>query len=143
MEPLSTTAIAVSSILLTKAVEKSGEKLGETFVNQVKKLIKLLRGNPVFEIISREQENEKITYNQAIYTLDSAIQLDVEISKLVESLSEIVVAEPMLFEKVRATAHAIHNEPSVINNYSKLADKIGVVVQSGANATFGDITFNQ
>ena len=43
MEPLSSAAIVISSLIVTKAFEKTGEKLGEVLTNKLGAFINLVK----------------------------------------------------------------------------------------------------
>jgi hypothetical protein len=139
MEPLSTAAVAIASIIVTKTFEKTGEKLGEAFTDQVGQLVNLLRGKQKHDLATIGQSENKINYRDAVAQLEAASEVDPEINRAVEVLEATIITEPQLLHKLQATVKAIQDEPKIVYDYRKLADKIGVVVQPGASATIGDI----
>lgn len=131
MEPLSSAAIAISSLIFTKAFEKTGEKLGESFSNRIGKFAELLKGRVLPKTQAIEAGTIKTDYNAAVQELEVVIESDAELSSVVGELSQIVESDPILYEKALSTAALVESEPTIIQNHNKLAEKIGLVVQGG------------
>lgn len=131
MEPLSSAAIVVSSLIATKAFEKTGEKLGEAFTNQVSKLLSLSSRKMLPKVQQIQKEPEKAQYEEAVTELELATKSDVELRSAVYDMAEAVRRDPQLLEKVQGAALLIKNEPHLVQNQTKLAEKIGVVHQGG------------
>ena len=89
MEPISLTAGAIATLVLTKAFEKTGEKLGENVIEQGGKLMKLLQ---------RKSPDTA-----------SAIELVAQRPELAEQHPEIY-AVPVLAKKIEAVAN---NDPEI------------------------------
>jgi hypothetical protein len=131
MEPLSSAAVVISSLIVTKAFEKTGEKLGEVFTDRLGKFINLIRGKELPKTKAVETKAETADYEEAVKELEAATQSDTELSEAVQVLAQTVEADPSLLEKVRNTAVLVKDEPNIIQNQTKLAEKIGLVVQGG------------
>jgi hypothetical protein len=74
MEPLTSGAIAVAALILHKAFEKSGEKLGEAVSQQVGKLWQLVRQKPLSTTTAIEQA-KPVNFGQAVLEIETIIQL--------------------------------------------------------------------
>jgi hypothetical protein len=131
MEPLSSAAIAVATIILTKALEKTGEGLGEVFTNQVGQLAKLVRDKNLPKTVAIEKANQPVDYGEAVLELEVAEKTDPELARMIGALAETVQTNPNLLKKVQELTNLVKREPSIIHNHSKLAEKIGMVVQGG------------
>ena len=148
MEPLTTAAIAASALVLNKAYEKIGEKLGEAFSAQLGRLVQLIRNKPMTKTQallgtgdSMDAPNKlPADYSQAVQELQSEATKDPELTQAIQSVEATVRAEPELLLKVQKLATALNEEPTLIQNNVKLAEKIGIVVQGGT-VNLGNITF--
>jgi predicted O-linked N-acetylglucosamine transferase (SPINDLY family) len=135
MEPISSAAIAIATLILNKASEKTGEKLGEAVSHQVGKLAQLVKGK-ASKTAAIEQTEQTVDYGQAVLELESAIEKDPELSQTVQELAAAVQSDSTLAEKVTAYAEALKkSQPSTVQNYTKLADKIGIVQQGGGSVS--------
>jgi hypothetical protein len=124
MEPISLSAGVIATLVLTKAIEKTGEKLGEKTLEKSADLLKMLKRkspdtakaielatqNP--ELSQQKPEDYGIAILQA--KVEEAAQLDSEVAEAVE-----------------AVASEINSKPASIQNFTKLAEKIGMLVQGG------------
>ena len=103
MEPLSLTASAIATLILSKALEKGGEQLGEAVSNKIGKLLNLIRTKFQTEGIegkftkAQEEPNEK---NKKRFEQELAYQMedDRAFAKQLKELVEQIKAED---EKVR------------------------------------------
>jgi hypothetical protein len=138
MEPLSSAAIGIATIILTKTFEKTGQNLGDVLSNRVGQLIKLVRGKNLQKTIAIDEANQPANYSEAVLELEAAEKIDPELAEATGALKNAIESDPDLLKKVQSTANAVKSDPSIIHNYGMLAEKIGVVVQGGT-ATFGDI----
>lgn len=131
MEPLSSAAVAIASLIAAKASEKTGEKLGEVFIDKVGKLIKVLAKKKLTKTKKIQDASSLANYSEAITELEEASKDDVEIATVIGEIANTVEADPALSEIIRNMAVFVRNEPSLIQNQAKLAEKIGLVVQGG------------
>ena len=126
MEPLTTVAIAVATLLATKALEKIGENIGDTLYNKTQQFSELLKQRLPGTFAAIEQAPEQpLNYGQAVLEIETAAKTDPNISQAIQELV--------------AAAKAAQN-PKIADilatpNLEKLADKIGMVVMSGGTGT--------
>ncbi len=131
MEPLTSGAIAVATLILNKASEKIGEKLGETVTQQVNKLLLLIKDKSLPKTTAIEQAEQVGDYGKAVLELETAASQDSELAQTIQEIETSIKADPILLHKIQKTAQAVKNEPTLIQNNTKLAEKIGLLVQGG------------
>ena len=126
MEPLTTGAIAVATVLATKALEKIGENIGDTLSHKTQQFLELLKQRlpGTFAAIEKAPA-QPLNYGQAVLEIETAAKTDPNISQVIQELV--------------AAAKAAQN-PKIADilatpNLEKLADKIGMVVMSGGTGT--------
>lgn len=115
MEPLSTAAIAIGTVVATKALEKTGEKVGEVLWDKTSQLLVTLKKHAPHTITAIEKAPEQpLDYGQAVLDLESAAKENPEIKRAMQDVAIAAKAEtnPKIVEIV--------NMPSL----QKLADKI-------------------
>jgi hypothetical protein len=132
MEPLTTGAIAVATVLATKALEKIGENIGDTLSHKTQQFLELLKQRlpGTFAAIEKAPE-QPLNYGQAVLEIETAATTDPNISQAIQELV--------------AAAKAAQN-PKIADilatpNLEKLADKIGMVVMSGGTGTINTMNF--
>ena len=132
MEPLTTGAIAVATVLATKALEKIGENIGDTLSHQTQQFLELLKQRLPGTFVAIEQAPvQPLNYGQAVLEIETAAKTDPNISQAIQELV--------------AAAKAAQN-PKIADilatpNLEKLADKIGMVVMSGGTGTINTMNF--
>ncbi|HCQ23507.1 MAG: hypothetical protein LW814_16580 [Anabaena sp. CoA2_C59] len=132
MEPLTTVAIAVATLLATKALEKIGENIGDTLYNKTQQFSELLKQRLPGTFAAIEQAPEQpLNYGQAVLEIETAAKTDPNISQVIQELVAAAKAEqnPKIAD-ILATP-----------NLEKLADKIGMVVMSGGTGTINTMNF--
>lgn len=125
IEPL--TAATIATLVLTKAFEKTGEKLGEKVLEESGKLARLLHHKFPGIATAIEQSQQQF--------LDEGQSILVE-----QQVQEAVKADPEVAQAVQSVAEAVQSQPANIQNFTKLAEKIGMVVQGGT-VHAGDLNF--
>jgi hypothetical protein len=132
MEPLTTGAIAVATVLATKALEKIGENIGDTLSHKTQQFLELLKQRlpGTFAAIEKAPE-QPLNYGQAVLEIETAAKTDPNISQAIQELV--------------AAAKAAQN-PKIADilatpNLEKLADKIGMIVMSGGTGTINTMNF--
>ena len=132
MEPLTTGAIAVATLLATKALEKIGENIGDTLTHKTQQFSELLKQRlpGTFAAIEKAPE-QPLNYGQAVLEIETAAKTDPNISQVIQELVAAAKAEqnPKIAD-ILATP-----------NLEKLADKIGMVVMSGGTGTINTMNF--
>lgn len=129
MEPLTTAAIAIGSIIATKALEKTGEKVTETVWEKTGKFLNSLKQISPETVTAIEKAPEQpLDYGQAVLDVESVAKTSPELAQIMSELVKAVEAEPFLKDMVANTIKSQSQQASVINN-QKLADSIKNVFQ--------------
>ncbi len=137
MEPISITAVAtaITTIFFTKAIEKTGENLGEFLSNKTKILIgKLSRKSAKVKGLLEAEEQQPLQIGEAILEVKQIADREPEIA---EAILEVeTAAKDELNSKfqdeinqVKQEAAQLVGQQPTIQNMTKLAEKIGVVNQ--------------
>jgi hypothetical protein len=114
MEPL-TAAIAIGIVIATKALEKTGEKVGEALWDKIDKfLIKLKQQSPQTVTAIEKAPEQPLDYGKVVVEVESAAQTNPEVNQAMQELAAAAKAEP------NPKIVEIVNMP----NLQKLADKI-------------------
>lgn len=144
MEPLSTAAIAVATLILKKAFEKTGEKLGEAVSHQAAELLQLIQRKNLPQSNAIAQVDQPIDAGQAVLELDAATKSDPELEQSVANLAGAVQAEPTLAAAIPAYAEALQKaQPATIQTFGKLAESLPALKNVFQGNTFNaPITFN-
>lgn len=132
MEPLTTGAIAVATVLATKALEKIGENIGDSLSHKTQQFLQLLKERLPGTFAAIEQAPEQpLNYGEAVLEIETAAKTDPNISQVIQELVAAAKAEqnPKIAD-ILATP-----------NLKKLADKIGMVVMSGGTGTINTMNF--
>lgn len=135
VDPASLSAGAIAVLIATKAFEKTGEKLSESTWNLVSKFLNSLkRKSPITAMaIERVAQQPELAEQQPD---------DYGIAVLINKVEEAAKEDLEVQYDLQAIADAIQAKPGTIANMTKLAEKIGVLVQGGyadfkgANFTF-------
>jgi hypothetical protein len=133
-DPVSLTAGAIAVLIATKAFEKTGEKITESTWNLVSKFLASLKCKDpaavtAIETVSQQPELADLQPHEF------------GISALVDRVEKAAMEDLDIRQSIQAIADEVRSEPRAIVNMTKLAEKIGVVVQGG-NADFRGATFN-
>ncbi|WP_191758539.1 hypothetical protein [Komarekiella delphini-convector] len=127
MEPVSLTAAAIATLVITKAFEKTGEILGEKALEQGGKLLSLLK--------------RKAPNTASAIELAQTQPLDYGQASLVEQVEEVANKDPEIAQAVEALADTVKSQPSIIQNFTNTVDKnyggnVGNVANDNRNQTF-------
>ncbi|MEH2061351.1 MAG: hypothetical protein V7K50_03615 [Nostoc sp.] len=129
---LETAAIAIGSVIATKALEKTGEKVGEALWDKTGKfLVTLKKQSPHTVVAIEKAPDQPLDYGKAVLEVQSAAQTNPEVAQAVQELAEAAKAEPNpKFAEILA-----------MPNLEKLADKIGQVVMPGGTGNIQNQSF--
>ena len=118
MEPITTlTAATIATLVATKALEKTGEKITETVWNLAGKFIAAIR-------------KKDAATAAAVEAAAQTPQLNQQQTKDLTAKVEVLAAEDAAIQQAaEAIQTAIQAQPGAIVNMTKLAEKIGVVNQ--------------
>jgi hypothetical protein len=135
--------IAVASVLWTKAQEKIGENIGDVLWTAPGKLIELLRRkNQAPSLTSNEPQ--RLDYGQAVLELTQAAQ-DPEIAQAVVDVEAAVNNDKSEAAKeIKRLADEIKSQPSIVNNFARLAENLTVKKGgiAGQSITIGTVINN-
>lgn len=132
MEPLTTAATAVASVILTKFWEKTGEKLGEkVFTKTEKFLAEIRKKSPNAAIAAEGSSMQPLNYGQAVLEVEALVKTDAEVAEATNALVIAMQKEQRkeLVELTQELITAIESKQPQTQNFSKLAEKIGFLNQ--------------
>lgn len=144
MEPVSLTAGAIATLVLTKVTEKASEKLGEQVVEKAANLLSLLKIKlPSTANAIELSQQQPLDYHRAVSDLDTAIIKHGEVEKAVKELDRVVKVDPKLVEAVKALANSLKSKPPTVQNFGKIAEEIKEIKGFFQGGTFsGDFHFS-
>jgi hypothetical protein len=132
MEPLTTAAIAIGTVVATKALEKTGEKVGEALWDKTGKFLVTLKKQSPHTVTAIEKAPEQpLDYGKAVVEIESAAKANPEVAEAAQELAAAAKAEP----------NPKLAEILAMPNLEKLADKIGQVVMPGGTGNIENMSF--
>jgi hypothetical protein len=138
MEPFTTAAIAIGSVVATKALEKTGEKVGETLWQQTGNFLNSLRNESPDIVTAIEKAPEQpLDYGKAVLETEAAAKANPEVAQRMQELVAMVETEPLLKDLVNSIKS--QTQQTTVINSQKLAEQIKNVVQG--NTFNGPVTF--
>ncbi|BCL35911.1 hypothetical protein [Nostoc sp. MS1] len=121
---LTAVATAIANVLWTKAQEKIGENIGDVLWTAPSKLIELLRQKDKAPSLT-SNEPQPLDYGQAVLELKAAVDKDPEIAQAVVDVETAVNStHSEAAKEIKNKADEIKSQPSVVNNFAKLAEEI-------------------
>lgn len=148
MEPvtLTTVATAIATIFFTKAIEKSGENLGQVLSDKTQNLVARLKGksDKIAGLLEGSQQQPE-DYGKAVLELKALAYNNPELAKAIKEVETEANKESnpqfqQQLQEIREEANKLEGEEPNIQNYGKLAEYIKQVFQG--NIFYGDVTFN-
>jgi hypothetical protein len=136
MEPLTTAAIAVGSVIATKTLEKTGEKVGEALWDKTGQfLLKLKKQSPHTVIAIEKAPDQPLDYGKAVLEVESAAKADPEIAQAAQELAAAAKAEsnPNLTEVLRDIAEALNSQSPTNQTWIETIEKIVNFAQGDIN----------
>lgn len=132
MEPLTAGAIAIGTVIATKALEKTGEKVGEALWDKTSQfLVTLKKHSPDTVVAIEKAPSQPLDYGKAVLEVESAAKANAEVNLAVQELVAAAKAEP----------NPKFNEIQAMPNLQKLAEKIGQVVMPGGTGKIDNMSF--
>lgn len=133
MEPLLAATVALGTVLGTKALEKTGEKIGETFVEKTKQFLTNIRKESPDTVTAIEHTpNQPLNYSQVIPEIQAAAEKQPELWTQIQELAKLGEQEPKLMPYIQE-AKQWNFQKSTVNqmrdNYGVIAEKIDKNVQ--------------
>lgn len=125
-DPISLTAEAIAVLVATKTFEKTGEKLGENVWKLVANFLKALKKKSpstavAIQTVAANRKLAKVGPNKH------------EINTLIHEVEEAAKNDAQVQKSLDELCFAVTRKPNTIINMSQLAEKIGIVIQSGEN----------
>ncbi|MCC5606261.1 hypothetical protein LC612_05515 [Nostoc sp. CHAB 5834] len=143
---LTAVATAIATTLWTKAQEKIGENIGDATWTLGGKLIEKLRQKnkwPLFTSAVEANELQRLDYGQAVLELKAAAEADPEIAQAVVDVEAAVNNDQSETAKeIKKLVEEIKSQPSVVNNFAKLADNLTVKEGGIAGQSINIGTYN-
>ncbi|WP_442946394.1 hypothetical protein [Nostoc sp. 'Peltigera membranacea cyanobiont' 210A] len=129
---LETAAIAIGSVIATKALEKTTEKVTETLLDKTGKFLITLKKQSPHTVAAIEKAPEQpLDYGKAVLEVQSAAKANPEVAQAMQELAAAAKAEP----------NSKLAEILAMPNLEKLADKIGQVVMPGGTGNIENMSF--
>lgn len=127
MEPLTSVAITVATVLATKATEKIGENIGDALTHKTQQFSEWLKQRLPGTFAAIEQAPEQpLNYNQAVMEIETAAKADPNISQVIQELTQLAETNPpkdlekFLKEIQAAFANSQHPQGTIFNqNFQK------------------------
>ena len=95
MEPLTTAAISIGSIVATKALEKTGDKVGEALSQKIINFLSLLKIQCPQTVNAIEKASEQpLDFNQAVLEVEAAAEANPQVKQAMEELAATAKDEP-------------------------------------------------
>jgi len=127
MEPLTTAAIAIGSVVATKALEKTGEKVGETLWQQADNFLNSLRNESPDTVTAIEKAPEQpLDYGKAVLEIEAAAKANPEVAQRMQELVATAETEPLpnLEAILNQIANALKYQPSEQKTYINTIEKL-------------------
>ena len=138
---LTAVATAIATTLWTKAQEKIGENIGDATWTLGDKLIGLLRQKHQAPSLT-SNEPQRLDSGQAVLELQAAAQ-DPEIAQAVMDVEVAVNNDQSeIAKEIKKKAAEIQSQPSIVNNFAKLADNLTVKEGGIAGQSINIGTYN-
>ena len=122
MEPLTSVAIAVATLLATKATEKIGENIGDALTHKTQQFSEWLKQRLPGTFAAIEQAPEQpLNYGQAVLEIETAAKTDPNISQVIQELTQLAETNPpkdlekFLKEIQAAFANSQHPQATIFN----------------------------
>jgi predicted O-linked N-acetylglucosamine transferase (SPINDLY family) len=95
MEPLTTAAIAIGSVVATKALEKTGEKVGEALWDKTGEfIVKLRKQSPQIVAAIEKAPDQPLDYGKAVLEVEAAAKANPEVAQAVQELATAAETNP-------------------------------------------------
>ncbi|MEH1920374.1 hypothetical protein [Nostoc sp.] len=142
---LETAAIAIGTIIATKALEKTTEKVTESLVDKTGKFLVTLKKQSPHTVVAIEKAPEQpLDYGKALLEVESAAKANPEVAEAIKELAEAAKAEPnpKFIQSIQEFADTLKSQPQQPNsiNYQNLANEIKNVFQG--NTFNAPVIFN-
>lgn len=145
MEPITTAAIAIGSVVATKALEKTGEKIGEGLWEKAANfLVTLNKQSPQTVTAIEKVPEQPLDYGKAVLEVESAAQANPEVNNAMQELALLAENNPPsnwveILTEIKACL-----EKSQQSLPSTFSQNIGKAINAAQNQTIdqSNSTFN-
>ncbi|MDF5718874.1 MAG: hypothetical protein PUP93_34670 [Rhizonema sp. NSF051] len=97
MEPLSAGVIAIGTVIAIKALEKTGEKVGETLWNKTGEFLVTLKKHSPHTVVAIEKvPSQPLDYGKAVLEVESAAIANPEVNQALQKLVAEAKTDPPL-----------------------------------------------
>ncbi|MEM8641854.1 MAG: hypothetical protein AAGG51_24015 [Cyanobacteria bacterium P01_G01_bin.54] len=134
MEPLTLAATAIAATIMTKFWEKTGEQLSEELFEKSEAFYNALKQKAPKAALAIEQVPQApLDYGKMVLEVDAIAQQDAAIAHEIQHLAKLAEQEPnqQLKDVIAEILKVTQGQQPTVQNMSKIADKIGLLVQSG------------
>ncbi len=121
MELVTSAAVAIATIVGTKALEKAGQKVGEAVYDRTTSLLSSLKKeSPETAKTIENAAQEPIDYGQAVLELEATAKQNPEVQKQIDGLVSSVKLEglPNLEGILKEIATALESHPGISETYN-------------------------
>ncbi|MDJ1182205.1 hypothetical protein [Roseofilum casamattae] len=123
METMLAAALALSTIVATKALERTGQRIGDAVVDRSSQVMDSLRSHSPETATAIEAAPQNLDYPQVVETLKTLAENNPEVAQLFEELIAAAKADPN-----PKLSNFVSEQPTVYNA-GKLAENIKNVFQ--------------
>ncbi len=142
MEPLTAGAIAIGTVIATKALEKTGEKVGEALWDKTGKFLVTLNKHSPHTVVAIEKvPSQPLDYGKAVLEVESAAKANPEVNQAVEKLVAEAKANPPLnlAQVLQDIAQALKSQSPQNQTWISAIEKIVNFAQRDINIQNQDI----
>ena len=149
MEPVELTAAAIITLIFTKAVEKSGEKLGEAVLNKISQLVNIIRSkfkaSGVEGILTKAQENptdknKSKFQNELVDQMEEDEEFAKELKELVDELKSNDKVNQIFFKNVKVSRDvSVGDIEQETTGKGSVNQEAVVDVEVGGNLNIGNV----
>ncbi|NEP22482.1 hypothetical protein [Moorena sp. SIO3I6] len=137
MEPLAAAVVAIYTVLATKALEKTGENVGQVVWDQTSQFVESLRNQSPDTVMAIEQApGVPLNYAEVVLEVEAAAKQNPEVAQAIDGLVTTVDAEalPNLESIRQEIIKALESHQATSDNYN-----IENVIENVENFAKGDI----
>lgn len=144
MEPLTAGAIAIGTVIATKALEKTGEKVGETLWNKTGEFLVTLKKHSPHTVVAIEKvPSQPLDYGKAVLEVESVAKAHPQVNQAVQELVAAAQANPPLnladaLKEIKAAVEKSQHPdaPAFIQNIQKAINAAQTQTIDQRNSTF-------
>ena len=127
MEPLTAGAIAIGTVIATKAVEKTGEKVGETLWNKTGEFLVTLKKHSPHTVVAVEKApSQPLDYGKVVLEVESAAIAHPQVNQAMQELvAEAKTNPPLnLDQALQDIVHALESQSPQNKTWISTIEKI-------------------